>query len=49
LAKRGVPFVYRDVLEDPDALEAMLRVTGGSRSVPVIVNNGEVTVGFGGT
>lgn len=49
MEKRGVPFVYYDVLEDPDALEAMLRTTDGRRYVPVIVNNGEVTVGFGGT
>jgi hypothetical protein len=41
--------VYRDVLEDPLALEEMLRLTKGVRKVPVLVEAGQVTLGFGGT
>lgn len=39
-----------DVKADPAALEEMLRHSGGRRAVPVMVkDDGEVTVGFGGT
>ena len=40
---------YVDVKKDPAALERMLTYSGGRRSVPVIVDDGTVTVGFGGT
>jgi hypothetical protein len=30
-------------------LEEMLALSGGQRRVPVIVSDGKVTVGFGGT
>jgi hypothetical protein len=33
---------------DKDELSRMIRLSGG-REVPVIVENGKVTVGFGGT
>ncbi len=39
---------YRDVLEDPNNLEEMLKFTQGARKVPVLVENGKSTVGFGG-
>lgn len=42
-------FHYFNVKKDQAALARMLEHTGGSRKVPVIVENGEVTVGFGGT
>lgn len=48
-AKRGVPFEYVNVKKDPRGLQRMLDVTGGRRQVPVIVENGNVTIGFGGT
>lgn len=41
--------IYRDVLEDPEAMAAMLKYTDGTRQVPVLVEAGKVTVGFGGT
>ena len=41
--------VYRDVLEDPQALEEMLRLTKGVRKVPVLVEAGQVSLGFGGS
>ena len=30
-------------------MEEMLRLTNGTRNVPVIVRGGEVSIGFGGT
>ena len=40
---------YLNVKKDADALRRMLELTGGKRSVPVIVEDGKVTIGFGGT
>jgi len=39
---------YRDVVNDPKFLEEMVRLTGGDRRVPVLVEDGVVTVGFEG-
>lgn len=41
--------LYRDVLEDPGAMREMLAHSGGSREVPVIVEDGKVTIGYGGS
>ena len=46
---RGVPFEYVNVKRDAAALERMLALSGGKRRVPVIVDEGEVSIGFGGT
>jgi glutaredoxin len=40
---------YRNVKKSKPDLEAMLGRTGGQRQVPVIVEDGRVTVGYGGT
>lgn len=40
---------YRDVLEDSRNLEEMLKFSQGMRKVPVLVEEGRSTVGFGGT
>jgi glutaredoxin 3 len=40
---------YVNVKKDADALRRMLELTGGQRRVPVIVTDGVVTIGFGGT
>jgi glutaredoxin 3 len=40
---------YINVKKDPAALERMLALTHGRREVPVIVDGGQVTIGFGGT
>jgi len=40
---------YINVKKDADALRRMLELTGGQRRVPVIVEDGKVTIGFGGT
>lgn len=37
---RGVDFVEYDVERDPQARERMLGITGGTRTVPVIVEEG---------
>jgi hypothetical protein len=37
------------VKANPQKLKEMLSVTGGGRAVPVIVDGGKVTVGYGGT
>jgi glutaredoxin 3 len=44
-----VPFTYLDVKKDRKALERMLEYSKGARQVPVIVEQGKVTIGFGGS
>ncbi len=48
-AGRRIRFEYFDVLKDPAAMTRMLQHSKGARQVPVIVENGQVTVGFGGS
>jgi glutaredoxin 3 len=38
---RGVEFVEYDVEQDAEARERMLELTGGNRTVPVIVEEGK--------
>jgi glutaredoxin 3 len=46
---RGVAFLEYDVAADRAALERMLTLTGGERTVPVLVEDGRVTqIGFRG-
>ena len=45
----AVPFEYVNVRKHPAELERMLAVSHGRREVPVIVEDGKVTIGFGGT
>ena len=45
----GSAIDYRNVKKDPASLTAMLELTHGRRDVPVIVEGGKVTIGFGGT
>jgi glutaredoxin 3 len=40
---------YINVKKDAAALERMLQLTKGRRAVPVIVEDGNVTIGYGGT
>ena len=40
---------YVNVRADAAALARMLELTGGRRQVPVIVEDGTVTIGYGGT
>ncbi|MDP9486536.1 MAG: glutaredoxin [Actinomycetota bacterium] len=41
LKRRGVEFVEYDVEQDREAYERMLGITGGNRTVPVIVEHGK--------
>ena len=47
--KRQVPFEYVNVKKNAADLARMLTYSGGQRRVPVIVDEGTVTIGFGGT
>jgi glutaredoxin 3 len=40
---------YRNVKKSAADLDEMLRHTKGGRKVPVMLEDGRVTVGFGGT
>jgi len=40
---------YRNVERDPAAMKEMISLTGGRRDVPVMVEEGKVTVGYGGS
>jgi glutaredoxin 3 len=48
-SRRKIPFDYINVLEDPTGLERMLKITRGQRKIPVIIDAGKVTIGFGGS
>jgi len=48
-SRRKIPFEYINVLKDDDGLERMVKLTNGRRKIPVIVDAGKITVGFGGT
>jgi glutaredoxin 3 len=47
--KRGLRVEYVNVKKNPEDLDRMLRYSNGRRQVPVIVEDGNVTIGFGGT
>ena len=46
--QRKVPFRYINVAKDPAGLKQMLAHSKGDRTVPVIVDGGEVSIGFDG-
>jgi glutaredoxin len=47
--RRHVEFEYINVKKNPADLQRMLGYSNGRRAVPVIVDDGTVTIGFGGT
>jgi glutaredoxin 3 len=47
--RRKIPFEYINVLQDDDRLQRMLKHSNGRRQIPVIVEAGKVTIGFGGS
>ncbi len=47
-AKKGYDIDYFDVTRDDDAREEMIDLSGGT-IVPVVVEEGKITIGFGGT
>jgi glutaredoxin len=40
---------YQDVTKSGAAMKAMLKASGGKREVPVIVDSGKTTIGYGGS
>ena len=46
--KNGYDVEYIDVVKDPSMQEEMIRISGG-KLVPVIIEDGEVKIGHGGT
>lgn len=44
----GIAFKEIDIHDTPGAKEKVLGMTSGQAIVPVIVDNGEVKIGFGG-
>jgi glutaredoxin 3 len=46
LKSRGVRFREHDISRDPDALQEMVNLTGGARTVPVIAVGDEAVIGF---
>ncbi len=47
--KRGYVVQYFNVQREAERLKEMLVYSKGQRKVPTIVENGAVTIGFGGT
>lgn len=47
--KEGFTVDYQDVITDSQAMAEMLKLTQGVRQVPVLVEEGRVKIGFGGT
>lgn len=47
MADKGVNFIEYDITSDL-AFKEKAVMLAGEASVPVIINNGEVTIGFGG-
>ena len=45
---RSVSFVEIDVSKEKDKIDDLLSLTGGERVTPVIVENGQATIGFKG-
>jgi len=41
--------IFRDVKEDAQALAEMLELTQGNRRVPVMLEAGKISIGFGGS
>lgn len=48
-SRRKSAFEYINVLQDDDGLQRMLKHSNGRRQIPVIVEVGKVTIGFGGS
>jgi hypothetical protein len=47
--KRGYRVDYFNVKKDAEAMRRYLELSGGERRVPLIREEGTITVGFGGT
>ena len=47
-ARKKIPFEYLDVMSDKNVLTRMLGYSKGKRLVPVIVEQGRVSLGYEG-
>lgn len=47
--KKGARVVYKDVQRDKAAMAEMMALAKGRRDVPLILEEGKVTIGYGGT
>ena len=47
-AKKNQPVQFISVVDEPQSMAAMLKLSEGQRKVPVIVEGGQVTVGYQG-
>jgi hypothetical protein len=47
--KRGISVEYFNLKKDEEAMRRFLERSGGDRRVPLIDEDGKVTIGFGGT
>jgi glutaredoxin 3 len=47
--KRGLKVEYLNVKNDRQAMARFLELSGGDRRVPLIEQDGRITVGFNGT
>lgn len=47
-ASKGIDFKEIDVYDVPGAKEEAIKIAGGRKLVPIIVEDGNVQVGFGG-
>lgn len=48
-AARGFEVRYVDVRGDPAGMRRFLELSGGERRVPLVVEGGQVSIGFGGS
>ena len=47
--RSNVEFLEIDVSREPDKIPNLLQLTGGERLTPVMVENGQVIIGFKGS
>jgi hypothetical protein len=47
--KNGARVVYRNVYQDKSAMAEMVTICKGRRDVPVILDGGKITIGYGGS
>jgi glutaredoxin 3 len=45
---QGIAFEEINVQENPEEMDKVLNLTGGKRIVPVVIDHGELKIGFGG-
>lgn len=47
--KNGARVVYKNVQKDKSEMAEMMTLSNGRRDVPVILDDGKVTIGYGGS